>query len=63
MLEHQVQLKQPESDDIKRRTEQFLLAGGRVTQVESSVFANADMSLSDGRRPDSFTTKTKGRKK
>lgn len=63
MLEHQVQLKQNQRDEIAEKIAAFVMSGKQITVVRTDVFGNADLSLSDGRRPESFPTKTKGRKK
>lgn len=55
MLEHQVQLKQNQRDTLAAAMERFIKQGGAIHRVPSNVFGNADLSLSDGRRPEGFS--------
>lgn len=57
MLEHQVQLKQAERDYHEANRIRFIEQGGAIHVVPPSVFANPDISLSDGRRPEGFAKK------
>lgn len=56
MLEHQVQLKQNQRDEIAEKMARFIMQNGTINVIPSNVFGNADMALSDGRRPESFPT-------
>lgn len=63
MLEHQVQLKQADRDYHEANMRRFIEQGGSVHVVRPEVFANADLSLSDGRRSEGFPTMKRESKK
>lgn len=63
MLEHQVQLKQNQRSALEAAMIRFIEQGGSIHVVPPSVFAATDAGLSDGRRPEGFTTTTKGKRK
>ncbi len=63
MLEHQVQLKQDQRAELEAAMIRFIEQGGAIHVVPPSVFAATDAGLSDGRRPEGFTTRNGSNRK